>query len=385
MKSLTRRRFLKSLGALGISLMEFAMLGGCEQEALQAQPRPSSTGLQEARFYERLPRGNVRCGLCFRRCVIPEGARGVCRNRENRGGWLYTLVYGRPCAVHVDPIEKEPVFHMLPGEPILCTATVSCNSRCLFCHNWHISQKSIEEVSSYSLSPHEVVQRASNPTHPVDAICRILSFTYTEPTAFYEYMYDIAKRAKELGFRTICHTNGLVNTEPLLALLEHMDAITVDLKAFTSQFYQETCSTELEPVLETLRTIAQSPCHLEIVNLVIPTLNDDLGVIRRMCLWIAENLGVEVPLHFNRFFPSYKLTNLPPTPIATLERARAIAIEVGLHYVYIGNTPGHKYNSTFCPECQELLIKRSHFSVRGNHLEEGKCPACKHPVPGIWV
>jgi pyruvate formate lyase activating enzyme len=214
--------------------------------------------------------------------------------------------------------------------------------------------------------------------------CKSISSTMNEPIVFYEYMYDINRLAKEMGLRTLFHTNGSLRPEPLFALLEYMDAVTVDLKAFTQQFYEEVSESELEPVLETLRNVKKAGVHLEIVNLVIPTLNDNLDDIRRMCVWIRENLGAEVPLHFTRFFPAYKLTSLPPTPVATLEAAVRIADEEGLRYVYIGNVPGHERNSTFCPECGERVIHRIHCNVLSMDVERGKCRFCEHEIPGIW-
>jgi pyruvate formate lyase activating enzyme len=227
-----------------------------------------------------------------------------------------------------------------------------------------------------NITPEETVAQAIG----FDAV----SFTYNEPTVFYEHMFDVARLAKGAGMGTLFHTNGGMNEEPLAALLEHMDAVTVDLKAFTPQFYREVSSSELEPVLRTLQQVHQSGVHLEIVNLLITTLNDDMADIRRMCQWIRDTLSDEVPLHFNRFFPAYKLTSLPPTPIETLESAAHIADEEGLQYVYIGNCPGHERNSTFCPACGEKIIQRMHFSVIALDVERGKCRFCGHHIPGIW-
>jgi len=294
------------------------------------------------------------------------------------GGRYYTLVYGRPSALQVDPIEKEPAFHMLPGAAIFCTGTASCNNRCKFCQNWHLSQRSFEEIEHITITPEQTVELAQ------ERGCDAVSFTYNEPTVFYEHMLDVARVAKQAGMGTLFHTNGSMNEEPLAALLEQMDAVTVDLKAFTPEFYQLVSSSKLEPVLRTLEQIHQSGVHLEIVNLVVPTLNDDMDDIRRMCQWIRDTLSDEVPLHFTRFFPAYKLTSLPPTPIETLESAAHVADDEGLQYVYIGNCPGHERNSTFCPECGENIIARSHFAVLSLDVEKGKCRFCGHTIPGIW-
>jgi pyruvate formate lyase activating enzyme len=292
---------------------------------------------------------------------------------------------------------------MLPRANILCTGTASCNNRCKFCQNWHLSQRSFDEIEHVELTPEQTVELArqvgerplpgyvhvvagsGGPWGPGREFkCDAMSFTYNEPTVFYEHMFDVAQAAKEAGLRTLFHTNGGINEEPLAALLAHMDGVTVDLKAFTPEFYREVSSSELEPVLRTLRQIHRSGVHLEIVNLVIPTLNDDVGDMRRMCGWIRDTLSDEVPIHFNRFFPAYKLTGLPPTPVETLERAAKIADEEGLQYVYIGNTPGHERNSTFCPACGERIIGRTHFAVQSLDMVEGKCRFCGHRIPGIW-
>jgi len=342
------------------------------------EPTPLSGELHEARYYVSLDKNAVQCQLCFRQCVVAENELGFCRNKKNVGGKYYTRVYAKPCALQVDPIEKEPSFHTLPGGTIFCTGTASCNNRCKHCHNWHMSQRSVDETVNYFAPPSKVVELAMR------ARCDAVSFTYNEPTVFYEQMFDTARLARESGLKALFHTNGSISAEPLFALLEHMDAVTVDLKAFTAEFYEQVSESELEPVLETLQNIKRAGKHLEIVNLVIPTLNDDLDDIRRMCVWIRENLGDEVPLHFTRFSPAYKLTSLPPTPIETLEAAARIADEEGLQYVYVGNVPGHERNSTFCPQCGERIIHRVHFSVLSLDVEDGKCRFCGHQIPGIW-
>jgi pyruvate formate lyase activating enzyme len=334
--------------------------------------------LHEARYYRQLDEDWVQCQICFRRCTVAEGGRGFCRNKVNLGGRYYTLVYGHPSALQIDPIEKEPSFHMLPGATIFCTGTASCNNRCKFCHNWHLSQRSFDEIRHSAVSPEQTVELAQAWE------CNAVSFTYNEPTVFYEHMFDVAKAAITAGMGTLFHTNGSMNEKPLAALLEHMDAVTVDLKAFTPEFYEQVSSSQLEPVLRTLKQIYRSGVHLEIVNLVIPTLNDDMDDIRRMCRWIGDTLSADVPLHFSRFFPAFKLTSLPPTPIETLESAAQIADDEGLQYVYIGNCPGHERNSTFCPRCGEKIIKRVHFDVLSLDVEKGRCRFCGHSIPGIW-
>ncbi|RKY64252.1 MAG: AmmeMemoRadiSam system radical SAM enzyme [Candidatus Latescibacterota bacterium] len=328
-------------------------------------------------FYRKLEGNWIQCETCFRMCTVPPGGRGFCRVRENREGRYYSLVYARPSAVHIDPIEKEPQYHMLPGTEILCFGTVGCNFRCRHCHNWHLSQASPGDLETYDIPPERAVEIALKKNIPT------LSFTYNEPTAFYEYVYDVAVLAKSKGLRILWHSNGSMNPEPLKRLLRYTDAVTIDLKGFTKKAYDNS-SAELEPVLRTLKIVKQEGKWLEVVNLVIPTINDDPSDIRRMCEWIKENLGEDTPLHFSRFFPNYRLIHLPPTPIRTLEKAHEIALDVGLHYVTIGNVPGHKYNSTFCPRCGKRLIYRVHFQVLENNVRNGRCKFCGYSIPGIW-
>lgn len=343
--------------------------------------RPASTSrdwVHEARYYKRLDGKNVLCNLCFRNCHIRDGQRGFCKNRLNQDGKLYTLVHSKPSAIQVDPVEKEPQFHLLPGTKILCFGTAGCNFQCIFCQNWHLSMFRVEDITSYSLSPEEAVELAIKKGIPT------MSFTYNDPIAFYEYIYDIAKIAKEKGINILWHSNGSLNPEPLRELLKYTDAVTIDLKGFTDTFYEKIAGARLEPVLGSLKIIKEEGKWLEIVNLVIPTLNDNMDDIRRMCIWIRENLGPDVPMHFTRFYPSYKLKNAPLTPVETLEKARQIAKEEGLNYVYIGNVPGHPGENTFCPKCGEKIISRIGFFVISNNIEDGKCKFCGKDIPGLW-
>jgi len=335
--------------------------------------------LKEAMFYKKLDNKVVQCLVCFRGCILKEKERSFCRNKVNIDGVLYSLVYARPSAVHIDPIEKEPAFHVLPGTYILCFGTAGCNFRCKFCHNWHLSQQAIEDMDYvYNLTPEAAVKMAEEKKVPT------LSFTYNEPTSFYEYVYDIARLAKERGLKILWHSNGSMNKEALKELLKFTDAVTIDLKGFTQKFYQDVSQAHLEPVLQTLKTIRQEGRWLEIVNLHIPTLNDNPKDVEKMCLWIKDNLGENTPLHFSRFFPNYRLTTLPPTPLSSLEKAYEIAKKSGLNYVTLGNVPGHVRNSTFCPACGKRLIHRSHFDVLSNQVVGGKCKFCAKEIPGIW-
>ncbi|MBN2464062.1 AmmeMemoRadiSam system radical SAM enzyme [candidate division WOR-3 bacterium] len=333
---------------------------------------------READFYHPLADKLVACDLCPRRCVIAPGQRGSCRTRENRDGRLYSIVYGHPCAMNKEPIEKAPLFHFLPGRERITLATVGCNQTCKYCQNWELSQARIEDVPNQNLSPADVVALAEREKVPI--IC----FTYTEPIVFYEYMMDIARLARARGIRTAVVTGGYINPGPLKQLCSAVDAIKIDLKGFTPEFYRNVCGSTLEPVLEACKTVAQSHTHLELVNLVVPALNDDTATIRKMCRWIRENVGDTVPVHFTRFHPAYRMQNSPPTPVATLDRAVAIARSQGLKFAYVGNVPGSPAENTYCPACGRLLIRRSGYSISANNIKDGKCAYCGAHIAGVW-
>jgi pyruvate formate lyase activating enzyme len=340
--------------------------------------RGSTSPLKEAMFYKKIEGQDVQCLLCPRECAISDGKRGFCRNRENQKGKLYTIVYGKPSVVDIGPIEKAPLYHFIPGHFRLCLTCASCNLRCKHCQNSRLSQSSSEEQNCYSYTPEEILTLAKKQG------LTSVSFTYTEPTTYYEYLYDISVIAKEMGMKTSIVSNGYINREPLLKLLKVLDAVKIDLKGFSENFYKEVCSARLKPVLESLLTIKEENIWLEIVNLVIPTLNDDPEMINEMCRWIKDNLGQNTPLHFTRFHPYYKLTHLPPTPVSTLESAYEIAKRNDLRYVYIGNVPGHSYNSTYCPSCNRKVIHRTHFDVIEMNVVDGKCRFCDFPIQGKW-
>ena len=343
------------------------------EESYKATPRIAS-------YWQKVKDNIVQCVLCPRRCVIKPGMRGFCTARINKEGALYTLGYGNPVAVHVDPIEKKPFFHVLPGTNAFSIAVAGCNMRCLFCQNWGISQAKPDEVSAYDMPPEKVVDEA------IRNDCPFIVYTYTEPTIFYEYMLDISKLARAKGLKTGMHTCGYINQEPLKELLKYMDAVNVDLKSFDEGFYKKMGAlAELKPVLDTLKEIKKEGVWLEITNLIIPGQNDDPGQIRRMCKWIKENLGDETPLHFSRFMPSFQLQNLPPTPIEKLEEAYRIASDVGLKYVYIGNVPGHPQENTYCPNCKKLVVGRAGYEILENNIKDGKCKFCGYKIAGIWA
>lgn len=320
----------------------------------------------------------VRCDLCPHRCIVADGERGHCRVRENRGGRLYSVVYGNPCAVHVDPIEKKPFYHFLPAAAAFSLATAGCNLRCLYCQNWTISQVPPEETENADLSPEQVVRAALTYKAPV------IAYTYSEPIIFYEYMLATARLAREAGLRSVVISAGFIEPEPLRELCQMVDAIKIDLKGYDEEFYRKVCSAELGPVLEAIRAIHKAGVHLEIVNLVVPTLNDGLDQLRALARWLAQDISPDVPLHFSRFQPQYKLTNLPPTPVETLEAARKAAMEEGMRFVYVGNVPGHPGDNTYCPACGKPIIVREGFSVTEYHLRGGACAFCGASIPGVW-
>ncbi|MCS7231233.1 MAG: AmmeMemoRadiSam system radical SAM enzyme [Elusimicrobiota bacterium] len=335
---------------------------------------------KEALFWKILDEKEkiIQCVLCPRECILKPNQSGYCTVRINIDGKLYTLTYNHPVSIAVDPIEKKPVFHMLPASKSFSLATAGCNLRCIHCQNWEISQRPINEIKYYKITPQEIVKMA------IETGCQSISYTYTEPVIFYEYMLDIAKEAKKRKIKNVMVTSGYINLEPLDELIKYIDVFRVDLKGFSEEFYKKLAAGKLQPVLEMLKYLKQKGAFIEVVNLIIPTMNDDPQDIRKMCIWIKQNLSDETPLFFSRFYPMYKLKNLPATPIETLEKAYKIAKEVGLKYVYIGNVPGHPYESTYCPNCKKILIKRVGYNVLANNIIQGKCKFCNTKIPGIW-
>lgn len=322
----------------------------------------------------------VTCELCPRGCVIPEGASGDCRIRVNIDGKLIATTYGRPSTIHIDPMEKKPLYHFHPASPVFSVATAGCNLHCLNCQNWQLSQRGGEEMETIlKLEPAELVALARAQD------CQSLAYTYSDPIVFYEYVYDSSELAHQAGMNNVFVTAGYINRKPLQQLCRVIDASNTDLKAFDDGFYRRINSATLQPVLDALVTQREEGVWLEVTNLLIPTLNDDLAMVRRMAKWIRANLGEDTPLHFSRFEPLYRLRNLPPTPTVALERARNEALDAGLHYVYIGNVFGHEAANTYCPHDGSLLIKRTGFHVDEYHLTpDGRCPTCRNIIPGVW-
>jgi len=335
--------------------------------------------LHEARWWEAMPGGKVHCYLCPRHCHIGDGQAGFCFIRTNRGGKLYSLGYARPAALQVDPIEKKPLNHFLPGTRVFSLGTAGCNMGCFFCQNWDISKSRADQVAANFIPPEDVVQLAQLYD------CPSIAFTYNEPTIWGEYAIDIAQAAKEQGIRTVMVSNGYVTREAFHDIYDHIDAANIDLKAFTENFYARQTLSHLQPVLETLEWLnKETNVWLEITNLIIPTLNDAVEETRALSRWILEHLGPDVPVHFTAFHPDFKLRNIPGTPPETLHEARQVALEVGLHYVYEGNIRSEGAH-TFCPSCKTLLIRRSWHDVQENHLKNGCCPKCGLAIPGRWA
>lgn len=320
----------------------------------------------------------VQCHICPRNCIIAPGKRGFCGARENRAGKLYLITYGKLVAVHIDPMEKKPLFHFLPSTGAFSIATAGCNLRCAFCQNWEISQAKPEEVQYDYIEPQELIKKVKA------SGTQTIAYTYTEPTVFYEYMLDCARLAKKEGIKNVMHSAGFVNEEPVRQLAKYLDAANIDLKGFSDDYYIKMCQGRLEPVLRTLKVLREEGVHIEITTLIVPGYNDDFNTIRKMCAWIKENLGPDTPLHFSRFFPMYKLLFVNPTPVETLNKARQIALECGLKYVYIGNLAGNPAENTYCPKCKKLLIERKGQFVVENNIEDGKCKYCGEKIEGIW-
>ena len=323
--------------------------------------------------------GMVKCLLCAQGCVLRPGERGRCRARMNVGGELRSLVYGRPISIHVDPIEKKPFYHFLPGAAAYSLATSGCPLRCKFCQNWEISQSRPEDRIAPYVAPEKIVQSCRERRAPV------IAFTYNEPTVFLEYLTDIARSAGKQGLRSVLISCGFMNEAPLAEMCGVLEAIKIDLKGYSESFYRNVCGAELHPVLRSIRQIARSGVHLEIVNLVVPTLNDSDGMLRGLADWIMGEIGPDVPVHFTRVHPDYQLLNLPPTPVATLERARDIALGRGIHYAYVGNVPDHPGNHTYCPNCKKMIIERSGFFITTLKLKGGRCPYCRQKIAGVWT
>jgi pyruvate formate lyase activating enzyme len=321
---------------------------------------------------------NVQCELCPKSCVIEPGQSGNCRVRINIDGVLRTVVYGFVCSMHIDPVEKKPLFHFLPGTNIFSIATVGCNLHCKNCQNWEISQCNPEDSTAEMYSPKQVVELAQRYR------CPSVAYTYTDPVIYYEYTLATAKLARENNIRNVLVTAGYINEQPWRRLLEYTDAANIDLKGITDEFYRRVCSATLKPVQNALVIAKASGVITEVTNLVIPTLNDKPEEIRELARWVKENLGSDTPLHFSGFYPRYQMVHLPQTSLKTLEMARDIAISEGLDFVYIGNVQSKEGENTYCPNCKKLLVERKMYTILRNELKDGSCPSCGTKIYGVW-
>jgi pyruvate formate lyase activating enzyme len=331
--------------------------------------------MKEAMFYTRLKDKGVKCSLCPRNCSIPTGCKGFCSVRLNRNGKLFSLVYGKAIAVHVDPIEKKPLFHFAPGTQCLSFSTVGCNLDCGYCQNWEISHP--EKISGEDISPEKMIGIAEY--HDVPGI----SYTYTEPTIFFEYALDTMKIARRKGLYNIWVSNGYTNPEPVRKAAKYLDAINVDIKG-SPELYRKLCKVpDREPIFKALKLYKKLGVFIEVTNLLVPNHNDSDSGIRELVSWVKNNLGEETPFHFSRFHPDFRLRDVPPTPVKTLEKAYGIARKAGLKWVYIGNVPGHDKENTVCPKCGEVLIKRG---FGGSSVLKTRCKCGDIPISGEkWI
>ncbi|MFH1349597.1 MAG: AmmeMemoRadiSam system radical SAM enzyme [Pseudomonadota bacterium] len=386
---MTRKEFLKIIGIGTSSLVcvpqayGFFSKRGNQSKDIKghvfkndAPPEPWKWSIEA--FHYASDGTTVQCQVCPNRCVLAPGDRSICRSKVNIHGKLYSLTYGNPCSMHVDPVEKKPLFHFYPGTPVFSIATTGCNFRCLNCQNWEISQRKPEEVHFTELFPEEVVKAAKNKNAPS------IAYTYSEAITYYEYMYDTARLARAAGLRNVWVSNGYINNGPLLELTKYLDGANIDLKSFENKIYQCLNGGTLAPILNTLKTLHEEGVWFELATLVVPTYVDDLEMIKRMCGWILKELGPDYPLHFLRFFPQYKLTRLPPTPLQTLEEFRNLAIKEGVRYVYLGNVPGHEGCHTYCHNCRKTLIQRRGYLLSQMNIENGRCKFCNTSIPGRW-
>ncbi len=365
-----KRSFIKC-GLLGTgSMLCFPALGFSGNDDLWKWSK-------ESVFYEVTPRG-VKCLICPNECTLKLNEVSDCHNRINKNNKLYTIAYGNPCAVHVDPIEKKPLNHFLPASNAFSIATAGCNLACLNCQNWTISQSSPTETENFDLMPDSLVANA------IKYGCESIAYTYSEPITFYEYTYDSAQLAREKDIKNVLVTAGYINEEPLRYFLKNIDAANVDLKSFSESTYLKLNAGKLAPILRTLEIMKEEGVWIEITNLVVPGWTDDLNMIKEMCKWLSTNGFEDYPLHFSRFHPMHKLTQLPATPASTLEEARKIALAEGLKFVYIGNLPGSKASNTYCPGCNKLLIERLGYTITQNHVKNGKCEFCEEKIAGVW-
>ncbi|HNT30545.1 MAG TPA: AmmeMemoRadiSam system radical SAM enzyme [bacterium] len=372
-----QRETLDKLGAVLfllaiVGLVVYLIIG--RERAYQSAWDPEN--LVAASYTESLSDGQARCTLCPNNCLLSSGQTGVCRARRNIDGTLYSLVYGKIASRHVDPIEKKPLYHFLPGTNVYSIATAGCNLQCKYCQNWSLSQQNPENVEYVEMTPQEVIDEA------LASGSESIAFTYNEPSVFFEFMLDTAELAKANQLHTVWVTSGYINQEPLAELIPYLDAANVDLKGMSDEFYLDITSGRLQPVLDTIVALHEAGVHVEITNLVIPGENDSDQMLSDLISWVYNTLGEDVVLHFSRFHPDYQLLNIPPTPVETLEKARQMALDTGLHYVYVGNVGDASMNTTYCRD-GSVGIARSQFFVTEDNLNNGVC-ADGTVISGVW-
>jgi pyruvate formate lyase activating enzyme len=371
--NISKRDFLKRSLAVTSGLLCFP----CNVLVSETKNGKEDIYKKIADFQEETARG-IMCRICPNECVLKEGELSKCNNRRVHNSRLYTLAYGNPCTVNIDPVEKKPLYHFLPGSKAFSIATAGCNLVCLNCQNWTISQTSPDKTRNYDLMPASIVEECSKNS------CASIAYTYSEPVTFYEYMYETASLAKKAGIKNIIKSNGYINSEPLKKLCRVIDGANIDLKAFNESTYLKLTGGKLQPVLDSLKIYKDMGVWLEITNLVIPTWSDNTDQIQKMCRWLSDNGFKNTPLHFSRFFPLYKLEQLPPTPVELLNKAAQIAAGEGLKYVYTGNMPGNEISDTKCPSCNTKVVLREGYRIVSNTVTEGKCNKCGSKIDGVW-
>jgi pyruvate formate lyase activating enzyme len=370
---ISKREFLKQ----SLSISAGVICLPCSSFMPAKDDESASIYKRVAMYQEETARG-IMCRICPNECVLKEGELSKCNNRKVHNSKLYTLAFGNPCTVNVDPIEKKPLYHFFPGSRAYSIATAGCNLVCLNCQNWSISQTSPDKTRNFTLPPEDVIREC------LATGCRSIAYTYSEPTTFYEYVFETATLARKAGIKNVIKSNGYINPEPLKKLCSVIDAANIDLKAFTESTYLKLTGGKLQPVLDSLKVYKDMGIWLEITNLVVPTWSDNPEEIRNMCKWLSANGFKNTPIHFSRFYPIHKLEQLPPTPVDILNKAASTAAEEGLVYAYTGNVPGQELSNTKCPACKAVLVKRQGFRVESNTISGGKCNKCGQPIDGIW-
>ena len=369
----SKRDFLKKSLALSAGILYFP-----GRQAFSGIPSEEHADLRKvAMFQEETARG-IMCRICPNECVLKEGELSKCNTRKVHDSKLYTLAFGNPCTVNVDPVEKKPLYHFLPGSKAFSIATAGCNLVCLNCQNWTISQLSPDKTRNIELMPEKVVEECSKNN------CRSIAYTYSEPVTFYEYVFETATLARNAGIKNIFKSNGYINAEPLKKLCSVIDAANIDLKAFSESSYLKLTGGKLQPVLDSLKVLRDNGVWLELTNLIVPDWTDNMDDIRNMCKWLSDNGFKNTPLHFSRFYPMHKLEQLPPTPVELLSNAHRIALEEGIKYVYTGNAPGNEISDTKCPSCNSTVVVREGYRISATAITGGKCNKCGSKIDGVW-